>query len=94
MAVIVNENVGRSLQHPGAILHQALRVIDHRMIHPIGTAPASIQILVRQTVSIAADNESMLYRFKNEKDIDFCIKRNRTPVLTEHFAECCEHCDR
>lgn len=56
MAVVVDENMGRSLQHPGAILHQALRVIDHRVIYPIGTAPASIQVLVRQTVPIAAGN--------------------------------------
>lgn len=57
MAVVVDENVGRPLQHLRAVLHQALRVIDHRMVHLVGIAPASIQVLVRQAVSIAAENE-------------------------------------
>lgn len=93
MAVVVDENVGRSLQYPSAILHQALRVIDHWMIHSIRIAPASVQVLVRQTVSIAVDNESTSYRFKNRqqrKKDRRLHKRNRTLVPAGHFAECHE----
>lgn len=60
MPVIVDENVRRSLQHPGAVLHQALGVIDDRMVQLIGVAPASVQVLVRQAVSIAATIEAKI----------------------------------
>lgn len=56
MAVIVDENIGRPLQHPRAVLHQTLRVIDHRMEDLVGIAPPPVQIFVRQSVTITVIN--------------------------------------
>lgn len=85
--MVVDENMGRSLKHPGAVLHQALGVIDHRVVHLIRIAPASVQVLVRQTVTIAVDNRKPYVLYKDDayrrnlihKETEFRAGSSRTP---------------